>query len=503
MFLRMAGTKFCFTRYSVALVALVAGAARAPASQPARAPRAGVRPVPSESVLVAARKDLREKFVREYADASEAGKRRLAGFLMREAASAVSDGPLYVALLEARDLAVAAGEVELALVAAGEVGRKFDVDPESVRYATLAQCAQRRLTPSQAAALSLEAKGVADERLADDDFDGAYRAASLAEEVSRKSGDPALQGQLALAAEYLRDLLRQVPKYREAMVKLEGAPDDPKANQTAGEFLAIAKQEWGRGLVKLSKGTDALLRAAAEAELGEMHGTDLGKAAEAWARLAETKTGPSRATCAQHARMLFERAAVDLEGKDKDLCIERAGAMVNALPGGTNLADGHVARMKLGDLRYAWFEDLRLGGAENREDDAKSKLKNSQVEVAWHPRVNDGGEIAVAPEGSGDPSEARLTYRVDQLVVDDQGHEVVLQVLGKVPKTDPAKPVHLRGAAFDDLRRLNANKATPAGVHVEVYLDGVKVYERATKLPVKRAWWLDDRIARKAGGRGR
>ncbi len=505
---------FCGMRYTGCVVAWLCvcvgvaseASARAPlaggaASRPAAgagagAAAAGLRPVPGDAAQAEARAALKEKFGKDYADISEAGKRRLAGILLRAAATTAADAPLYVTLAEARELASAVGEVELALQAAGEVIRQFAVDAEATRYATLVSCSQRRLTPGQSVALAREAKSVAEARLAEDDFDGASRAANLAEEVSRRSGDPSLQAQLALMADFLREMLRQLPKFREAMSKLERDADDPAANQTAGEFLTLVKQEWGRGLVMLTRGTDALLKAAAAVELSGLRGGELARAGDAWAKLGEKKTGPGRVACVLHARGLYERAAGDLSGAEQQLCLERVGAMVNALPGGSNLADLQAARAALGDARYGWWESARFDGLESRDD--AGELKVTQAVVAWHPRLEDRGEVPQIPEGSGEPKEVRLTYRLDQLVVDEAGRETVLRKSGKVQLRDPSKPVHLAGASVKDVRRLNAGRVVPAGAHVEIYLDGVKVYERTSKLPVKRAWWLDEGIVVKA-----
>lgn len=311
-----------------------------------------LRPVPEEMAQVDARRGLRTTFAKEYADVSVAGKRRLAGMLMRQAGMAAADAAIYVMLSEVKDLAVGCGEVELALQAADELGRQFKVDGAAVKFATMQACARSRLSPGQATVLARAARGVAEVRLAADDFEGASRAASVADEAARGCGDTSLQTDVAMLAEFCRDAVRQAPAFRMAMETLSKEPENATASQQAGEFLVFVKQEWGRGLLLLSKGTDEGLKKAASAELARARGAELAEAAEVWAKQAEKKRGPSRQIALRHARALFEAAASDLSGEEKGKCLERVGAMVSLYPVGGELADTGAARSALGELRW-------------------------------------------------------------------------------------------------------------------------------------------------------
>lgn len=460
--------------------------------------RLGRRPVPAEGAQADVRQGLKDRYAKDYADGTPAGKRRLAGMLLRDVGrqpGGLGDAALWVTLSEVRDLAVAAGEVDLALEAAGELGRRFDIDAEAARFAVLTVSARGKLSPGQALSLARAARGLAEQRLAADDFEGAGRAATLADESGRRTGDTSVQAEMALLADFCREVIRLAPRYREAMSRLKDDPEDAAANATAAEFLVTAKQEWGRALVMLTKGSDKALREAARIELSEPRGPALLDAAAAWEAWGEKRQGPGRAIVLRHARGLYERAAEGASGADLDRALERVAALAGS--GGGELADTRAARAKLGETRWQWWEGLRVGAMSGREDAAS--LKSSQAIVEWRPRLDARGLLPETPETS-DGGEARLasdrdgrlTYRLRVLCVDEQGRSAVLEKDGRFPLRNPERQIRLTGPTNADIRRYNSGKPTPSAVHLVIEFDGVRVSERVWKLPAKRAWWLDE-----------
>lgn len=476
------------------LLAVMLLTASSVCGQEGQAERQGVRPVPEEAAQVDVRRGLRTKYAKDFADVTVAGKRRLAAMLMREAGMGAGDAAIYVALVDAKELAAGCGEVELALQAADELGRQFNLDHAAVRFATMQACLRGKLSPAQGAVLARAAKGVAEVRLAADDFEGASRAASIADEAARGTGDVALQTDTAMLADYCREVVKQGPAFKMATETLTNEPENPAANQQAGEFLVLVKQEWGRGLLLLSRGTNVKLKQAATLELAQARGAELVEAAEAWAALAQTKRGPARVVAARHARQLFEKAAADLSGDAKSKCLERVAAMVNLLPT-VELVDTRAARTALGELRWSWVEGLKLGGLESRDDVAT--LVNFSIQLQWKPRVDERGEMVSVPEEGAtlaSSKEGRLTYHMRVLCVDDVGREVVLEREMKVQLRNVEKSLKLQGPPNKDIKRLNRGSLTPAGVYVMVRMDGVVVAERVWRTPAKKAWWLDESL---------
>jgi len=468
-------------------VALAAGEARAQVGD-------GVRPVPAESDVAEARRGLRERFARDFGDVTPAGKRRLGALLWREGGRATGDAGVWVALSEARDLAVGAGDVELAFLAAGELGRKFAVDGEAMRVAVLQGLVGGggvKMSPQQAGVAAKAGRGIVETKLAGDDFEGAVRVAGLAEQAARQAGDISLGAEMALLTEFCRDVLRRAGGYRAALKTLAEAGDETPAgqvagaNQAAGEFLVLVKQEWGRGLVMLSRGTDKALREAAAAELGNARGAELMSAAGVWEGWARKQQGPGRRVAMRHALGLYAEAAKGLEGSDLENCLAAAARVVNGWAPGTELVDVRSARTALGEERWGWWESLGVGGIEPREDGGE--LVNSQVLVEWKPRLTEAEEAPPAPEGT------KLTYVLRLWCIDERGQETVLEEEGRISWRSVDRPWRLTGPKVSAVKRASGGKAVAVGAWVEFRVDGVAVGQRVWKVPVRKAWWWGPR----------
>lgn len=455
--------------------------------------RIGVRPVPADGPVGTARAALHERYRRDFADVTPAGKRRLAGRLLRDAATEAGDAALWVALSEARELAASCGEADTAIAAACELGRRFDIDADAMLVSVLQQLARQRLSAGAAAGAVRTGSTLVEVMLARDDFELAARVAGLCERMAGQSGDAALSVETAQLADFCRDVVRRAAGFRRAVERLRENPDDVSANQTAGEFLVLVKREWGRGLLMLSRGNDPRLKRAAAAELSGERGEGLLSAADAWRVWAGGQRGPQRDVALEHAYRLYRRSADDLAGDALMRCRSAAGEVVLGLRG-RELADVSAARARLGDARWAWWSSLQVGELSVRSD--AGELVNTQALLAWRPAVPEGEELPPPPEGDGSRGEApvhkgaRLTYLLKLLCVDERGEPTVLSEEGRVTWRATDKPLRLPGPRNAAVRRVNAGKAVPHAAWVEVRLDGVAVAERYWRLPEKRAWWL-------------
>lgn len=395
-----------------------------------------------------------------------------------------------------RDLAVGIGDIDTALDAVRDIAARFEIDVEAMRSAALSSALKARLTPSQAATVAREARALAEARLAADEFEQAVSVSRTADEAGRRTGDTSLQGEMAVLADFCRDALRRAPQFRAALRKLDVDPSDAAANTAVGEFLTLVKQEWGRGLLMLSRGTDRALAAAASAELAGEQGPPLLKAAIAYDDWAGRLQGRSREVVRAHARALYERAVPSLNGADKQTALTRLAGIVRSLPPGAELADRSAARLRLGDERFGWWQDLNLGPVAFRDDGAD--LKYSQATLDWRPRLTATGDLPDIPPSPDGPAPtrgaARLTYRLRLLCTDETGRPTVLERAGKFTWRDPLKPIRVGGPANQDLRKYNAGKPIPANLFVEIRLDGVLVYQRLLNPQISKAWWLDDEL---------
>jgi hypothetical protein len=473
-------------------LALVVGGARTGVGEEPGAEGRRER-VPVEAEVTAAKQALRDAHSRDFSDVSQAGKRRLAGILWRDRGKSVTLAAEYARIMEVRDLAIAAGEVELSMEVVAVLCRRFDVEADAARAVTMQQLVKQRLSPRQSGELARMARALVELRLAADDFEGAVRMAGVGEQAARQSGDAALAAEMAVLDDFCRDVLRQAPHFRSALARLAEDPMDASASQRAGEFLITAKQEWGRALVMLSRGTDARLRAAAAAELGNAKGSELLAAADTWYDWSRGKSGPARSAGLSQARKLFELAYPDLSGSQADEALTRVAEVVRlaSRPGQpVELASVRAARPKLGDAVVAWVEGLKFGELRVREDGAE--LVSSQVILDWTPRLDDYGELLPMPgEGGGGQ---RLTYRVRFLCTDASGTRSVLEREGRVTLRDGDKPIRLSGPENKDIRRQAAGRVVPTAAFLRLEIDGVPVAERIWPSVGDRAWWLEDSL---------
>lgn len=464
---------------------------RAPAA--GRELRPGVRPVPADAAAAEARRSLRQRWSRDYADVTAAGKRRLAGLLLREAGETSGDALLWAALTESRDLAVSAGDAEIALAAAGELGRRFDVDADTQRTTVLHLLANQRLSAGQAAYAARSARSLAEAMLSRDEFDTAARLAGCSERLAGQSGDGSLAMETAQWADFCRDVVRRSGGFRAALERLRDHPDDASANQTAGEFLTLVKREWARGLLMLSRGTHPRLKSAASAELGGAVGEELLSAADDWRAWGMKQQGPARGAALEHAYGLYRRAAADLTGEALSRCRASAGEAVLAVGPG-ELADQRSARLRLGEARWGWWSSLRVGALSWRED--SGELVHGQAVLAWSPPGEVGDEVGEPPEGDGGRGEVvavkgqRLTYSLKVLCQNERGETTVLSEQGRVTWRSADKPLRLPGPKNAAIKRVNGGRVVPHAAWVELRLDGVVVAERYWRLPNRKAWWL-------------
>src|SRR6185436_11513533 len=90
--------------------------------------------------------------------------------------------------------------------------------------------------------------------------------------------------------------------------------DDPAANLTAGRFTCLAAGDWAKGLPMLAKGSDALLKAAAEKELA---GEDAAAGDAWWAAAEKERTTEYKKRMQARAARWYLAALTDASGLAK------------------------------------------------------------------------------------------------------------------------------------------------------------------------------------------
>ena len=117
-----------------------------PPKQPPSAPPIAERPAapPAEELQTTARREIANDFLADYAAALDRDHQRALAAKLYQQATQTQDDPTvrYVAYSEARDIAVAAGDVELLQKVVRDLGEAYRLDPESLIVAVLANAAK-------------------------------------------------------------------------------------------------------------------------------------------------------------------------------------------------------------------------------------------------------------------------------------------------------------------------------------------------------------------------
>jgi len=172
-----------------------------------------------------------------------------------------------VLLQKAMELAREGGDAALMLEMADAVGAAFDVDAAEIKAEALADFAAEATDQARIRSLVESSGAVIDENLAE----CRYRAASdLAERVyaacTKSHGRP-FRKQAYDRRTRVQEVCKAWEQCQAALNALQGNPDDPAANATAGRWYAIRQGDWDRGLPCLAKAGDGPLTLAADADL--------------------------------------------------------------------------------------------------------------------------------------------------------------------------------------------------------------------------------------------
>ncbi len=240
-----------------------------PARPQADPPQAGGKlPEPAPEEAKQTQKEIRDLFKNEYAQTSKAARQSLAARFLQFGRSG-SERPVnrYAVLKEAIELALLAEDAEIALGAAEEVIKTFEVDGIALKADVLSRAKHSTAAPDAA---RMVAKGYADllqEALDADAYDAAMKAVPKAQSAARAAKDPAILEKVEALSKEISELRGEYASAARHRETLKVNPADPDANAAWGTFLCLVKGDWEKGLPLLSRGADERLRRAAEKDL--------------------------------------------------------------------------------------------------------------------------------------------------------------------------------------------------------------------------------------------
>lgn len=156
------------------------------------------------------------------------------------------------------------------------------------------------------------------------DYDTAKASSLLAVGAARPTRDASLLQRAMQQQSKHNELVRQWKDVEKAKLELRADPENPKANEIVGRFIALSLQKWDEGIPHLAKGTDQKLRDAAAAdqktpeEAGEQD-----KVANLWWTAGSPEAKKDRGPILARSAYWYELAIPELTGVAKELAEKR------------------------------------------------------------------------------------------------------------------------------------------------------------------------------------
>jgi hypothetical protein len=286
-----------------------------PAAAPVVAPQVDIRtrvPVPDPAREHEAEKTVRDLLKDQYAKKSTVDRLTLARTLLDHAARSTDD-PLarWVFFREARDVAVAAGDLPTAIEAVDGMSANFDVDALALKQAAATVVAKSAKSAAEFAVVTEVLLQLMEQFVALDQYDPAEKAGVLAVQCARKSSDPGLSARASSRSKDCADAKAAFASMKGILEALAKNPDAAPANLEMGQFLCLIKGSWDLGIRFLVRGSDPTLKALSEKELAiPTQPADQATIADGWWDLAEKEKVSGRKEKLQTRACFWYNAAL-------------------------------------------------------------------------------------------------------------------------------------------------------------------------------------------------
>jgi hypothetical protein len=308
---------------------------------------------PDDASLKRAEAEIQETFKAEYALKEPSERRAFAARLLRKAEESrpttqEQHAIRFVLFREASDVAVRAGDMELARKAIDELARVCKINVVQWKAALFDKVDEVSLSAEASRFLAEDAAALAEDALATDNYFTALELLTRAEALANKTSWKAYSERLAERRKQMEDWQQAYFGCQAAVQALERSPNDPAANLEVGKYRCLVKGDWQRGLPLLSRGGDPTWKALAEAELRNPFKADAAGLAEGWYNLAAQEEGQARNRLLEHAQQWFERAVPTLTGLDKAKTEKSLEEIAKALP--TRALPAELAKLTPGEF---------------------------------------------------------------------------------------------------------------------------------------------------------
>ncbi len=407
-----------------------APAADAPTATSAATPTATTQPValapsrlavPSTDQQTAAMKMVRGLYAKELQAAGKQPDKLLdlAAKMFQAGREEQNDPAAKFALLSlSKESATSASNFALAIKAATETGKTFDVDTLKLKAGVALAIGRAPLLVSDRALFALQVIGLSEELVAGERFDLVSQLDDLAHRVAISSEDAALlQSARVSAAEHAAAKSAYAAAV-DARAVLKANLSDGPANTTFGRYCCFVQDDWEHGLPWLAAGNDAKLRAAAAGEIANPASADDKFAtAEAWWAIAAAEAPAARRHIQSHAASFYAAATQGLAGVAKLKLDKRLKELASA----DDLSPGRAVDLLSNidvdrDLVAGTWTRLAIGSLVSSADD------RARIEFPYHPPLDYDYRVTFTRDSGNDG--------LDCVCVGGEGHRQFCFSLG-------------------------------------------------------------------------
>lgn len=296
----------------------------------------GRLPVPFEADVAAARIRIRDEYRKDYQEASAApAKVLLARTLLRLGNQESDPSRRYALYQEARELAIAGGNIDLAIQAGEALGLAFEVDPWPLHLEAAHSLVRTARTPQVREELPTALERLIRSAIDEDRYEVAIDLLDLCANVASQLRDGFRRDHYLRQKDEVKMIAAGFEDIRDELEALADDPNNPAANEAVGRFYCFVKQSWQQGLAYLAKAETALLRTVAQTELqSPAHPTAQLQLADDWWAIAETLSGNAQTAVRRHAGFWYLKCEPQTSGETAQRVKSRlaeSGRLVNLL----------------------------------------------------------------------------------------------------------------------------------------------------------------------------
>ncbi len=263
----------------------------------------GRQPVPLQTELLRAREEIRAKYRKDLQEATAPEARALLARTMLKEGNAERDpARQYMLYEEARELAIAAGDPDVAIQAGEAMALAFEVDPWPMHMTAVNQLSKTARTPQTRENVLGILQPLCDSAIAEDRYDVADSLLDLAINLAGQLRDAVRREQFSRQRDDVKKMATAFEAIQRPLEVLKESPDDPQANEAVGRFYCFVKHDWKKGLPYLAKAETVLLQTVAQSELNRQVGTAARlQLADDWWAIGETLSDAEKAAVRRHA----------------------------------------------------------------------------------------------------------------------------------------------------------------------------------------------------------